>query len=226
MLAHEIAHVTQQHLLRAWESTGQMSIPSAAVLLAAIVLVWPLAAMRRRRRPSVVRRRFIQQQINFTRGNEQEADRVGIDILAQSGYEPRAMPSFFERMGKANRVYASKLPEFLMTHPVTSSRTRRRHGPRRTVSVPPDPEFLRYHLARMALAQRQNDRPEEAIRDLGQMLEDGRFRNETAVRYGMALAQIRANRLADAGATLDRLLGIHPEVVEFIVSRAGRGTAR
>ena len=77
----------------------------------------------------------------------------------------------------------------------------------------------------MALTQRQNDRPEEAIRDLGQMLEDGRFRNETAVRYGMALAQIRANRLADAGATLDRLLGIHPEVVEFIVSRAGRGTA-
>ncbi|MCB1728348.1 MAG: M48 family metalloprotease, partial [Gammaproteobacteria bacterium] len=38
VLAHEIAHVTQQHLLRAWESTGQMSIPSAAVLLAAIVL--------------------------------------------------------------------------------------------------------------------------------------------------------------------------------------------
>ncbi|HPE80970.1 MAG TPA: M48 family metalloprotease [Gammaproteobacteria bacterium] len=220
VLAHEIAHVTQQHLLRAWESTGQMSVPSAAVLLAAIVLGAAVGGDAAAAAAIGGQAALIQQQINFTRGNEQEADRVGIDILAQSGYEPRAMPSFFERMGKANRVYASKLPEFLMTHPVTSSRTADALGRAEQYPYRQTPEFLRYHLARMALTQRQNDRPEEAIRDLGQMLEDGRFRNETAVRYGMALAQIRANRLADAGATLDRLLGIHPEVVEFIVSRA------
>ena len=163
---------------------------------------------------------LIQQQINFTRANEQEADRVGIDILAHSGFEPRAMPSFFDRMGKANRIYASKLPEFLMTHPVTTSRTADALGRAEQFAYRQAPEDLRYQLARINLVQRQMDRPEEAVRELGLMLEDGRFRNEAALRYGIALAQIRAGQFDDAAKTLDRLLEQHPEVVEFVVSRA------
>ena len=103
VLAHEIAHVTQQHLLRAWESTSQMSIPSAAILLAAVVLGAAVGGDAAAAAAVGGQAALIQQQINFTRANEQEADRVGIDILAESGYEPRAMPSFFDRMGKANQ---------------------------------------------------------------------------------------------------------------------------
>ena len=220
VLAHEIAHVTQQHLLRAWESTSQLSIPSAAVLLAAIVLGATVGGDAAAAAAVGGQAALIQQQINFTRANEQEADRVGIDILAHSGFEPRAMPSFFDRMGKANRIYASKLPEFLMTHPVTTSRTADALGRAEQFAYRQAPEDLRYQLARINLVQRQMDRPEEAVRELGLMLEDGRFRNEAALRYGIALAQIRAGQFDDAAKTLDRLLEQHPEVVEFVVSRA------
>lgn len=220
VLAHEIAHVTQQHLLRTWESASRMSIPNAAILLAAIVLGATVGGDAAAAAAVGSQAAIIQQQINFTRANEQEADRVGIEILAGSGHEPRAMPSFFSRMGKANRVYASKLPEFLMTHPVTTSRTADAMGRAEQYPYRQTPEDLRYHLARANLVQRQIDRPEDAIRELSLMLEDGRFRNEPAVRYAIALAQVRANRPGEAAKMLDELLKNQPDVLEFIVARA------
>ena len=220
VLAHEIAHVTQQHLLRAWESTSQMSIPNAALLLAAIALGAAVGGDAAAAAAIGGQAAMIQQQINFTRANEKEADRVGIDVLANAGHEPRAMPSFFSRMGKANRVYASKLPEFLMTHPVTTSRTADALGRAEQYPYRQTPEDMRYHLARMYLLQKQIGQADDAIRELGLMLEDGRFRNEAAVRYGIAMAQLRAHRPDAAATALDKLLQDHPEVIEFTVARA------
>lgn len=220
VLAHEIAHVTQQHLLRAWESTSNMTIPNAAVLLAAAVLGATVGGDAAIAAAVGGQAALIQRQINFTRANEKEADRVGIDILASTGYEPRAMPSFFARMGKANRVYASKLPEFLMTHPVTTSRTADALGRAEQYPYRQTPEDMRYHLARTSLVQKRMPEPREAKRELQLMLEDGRFRNEAAVRYGIALAEIRANQDDAAAQRLDSLLEKHPQVTEFIVSRA------
>ena len=225
VLAHEIAHVTQQHLMRAWEATSQMSIPNAAILLAAIALGVAVGGDAAAAAAVGGQAALIQQQINFTRANEKEADRVGIDILANSGFEPRAMPSFFDRMGKANRVYSTKLPEFLMTHPVTTSRTADALGRAEQHAYRQTPEDLRYHLARINLVQRGFDRPEEAIRELTLMLEDGRFRSEAAVRYGIALAQLRAHRPKEAAQALDRLLESQPKIMEFVVARAMADTA-
>ncbi len=221
VMAHEIAHVTQQHLLRAWESTSQMSIPNAAILLAAIALGAAAGGGDAAAAAAVgSQAALIQQQINFTRANEQEADRVGIDILAEAGFEPRAMPSFFDRLGKANRVYATKLPEFLLTHPVTSNRTADALGRAEKFPYRQTADDLRYHLARINLIQRRFDRPQDAVRELRLMLEDGRFRNETAVRYGIALAKLRADQLDAAAQDIDALLVKQPDIVEFIVARA------
>lgn len=220
VLAHEIAHVTQQHLLRAWESTSQMSIPGAAILLAAIVLGATVggdaAAAAAVGGPAAL----LQKQINFTRANEQEADRVGIDILAESGFEPRAMPSFFSRMGKANRVYASKLPELLMSHPVTTSRTADALGRAEQYTYKQTAEDLRYHLARITLQQRAIATPQEAIQEFQAMLNDGRYRDEAAVHYGIALAHLRAKEYDAAASTLDQLMKTHPDTLEFIVTRS------
>ena len=220
VVAHEIAHVTQQHLLRAWESASRMSIPNAALLLAAIALGAAVGGDAAAAAAIGGQAALIQQQINFTRANEKEADRVGIDILNEAGFEPRAMPSFFARMGKATRVYDSKLPEFLRTHPVTTSRTADALGRAEQFPYRQNPQHLSYELARINLLQRQIPRPEDAIDELGGMLDDGRFRNESAARYGIALAQIRAKRLGDATGNLRQLQQMHPEVIEFIATLA------
>lgn len=220
VFAHEIAHVTQQHLLRAWESASALSVPNAALLLAAVVLGAAVGGDAAAAAAIGGQAALIQQQINFTRANEKEADRVGIDILANAGFEPRAMPAFFSRMGKANRVYASKLPEFLMTHPVTTSRTADALGRAEQFAYRQNTDDLRYQLVRMELTQRQAERPDDAVRELQLMLDDGRYRNQAAVQYGIARARLRAKQPREAAALLDTLLTAHPRTVEFIVSRA------
>jgi beta-barrel assembly-enhancing protease len=121
VLAHEIAHVTQRHLLRAYEAAQRMSLPTAAALLAAI-LIGSQDSQAGQAALVGLQAASAQYQINFTRANEHEADRVGIQTLVRSGIDPRGMPDFFERLHQQTRLYGNRLPEFLSTHPVTTSR--------------------------------------------------------------------------------------------------------
>lgn len=220
VLAHEIAHVTQQHLLRAWETASNMALPSAAILLAAIAIgvatgsdaglataTWGLGAQ-------------IQEQINFTRANEQEADRIGIDILADSGFDPNAMPAFFSRMGKANRAYATKLPEFLMTHPVTTSRTADAQGRAARYPARQVRDNLRFELARARITLRHIEHPLAHAAHLASQLQDGRYRNRLATEYERALSLLKGGRIAEADSILAHLLPASPDTMDFIVTKA------
>ena len=97
VLAHEIAHVTQKHLVRAYDSASRMSLPAAAAILAAILIGTQNSDAGAAALMSV-QAGAIQQQINFTRSNEHEADRIGMQTLARSEFDPMGMPGFFERL--------------------------------------------------------------------------------------------------------------------------------
>jgi predicted Zn-dependent protease len=126
VIAHEIGHITQNHLQRAFEASKKDAPLMALVLLGAIaagagahagdaagaVLMGGQGLM-------------LQRQINFTRKDEVEADRAGIQTLANAGYDPNAMAAFFERMQDTLRAGSGgdrDVPELLQTHPVTLSR--------------------------------------------------------------------------------------------------------
>ncbi|SFR63061.1 M48 family metalloprotease [Thiomicrospira sp. ALE5] len=121
VIAHEIAHITQEHLSRRFEQFEQGNITSFASLLAAI-LIGTLD-------PSAGIATFIggnslaiQNQLRFSRIHEHEADSVGIKLLAQAGYNPRAMAQFFDQLHQQHN-HSSRPPEVLLTHPVTERRT-------------------------------------------------------------------------------------------------------
>lgn len=122
VVAHEIAHVTQQHLLRAFEDSRKSSLPIALAMLGALV-----ATANRSDDASqaalISGVSLIQQRaINFTRYDEIEADRVGIQSLARAGYDPVAMADTFSTMQRVMRVNGIDVPEFLRTHPVDVNR--------------------------------------------------------------------------------------------------------
>lgn len=122
VLAHEIAHVTQRHHARMFAVGKSRSLSAAATILAAILIgqASPEAGQAALAAGLAATQ---QSTINFTRSNEIEADRIGIDILNSAEFDPSAMAESFEILQRKNRLNTSGLElEYLRTHPLDSKR--------------------------------------------------------------------------------------------------------
>ncbi|WP_115576617.1 M48 family metalloprotease [Xanthomonas campestris] len=128
VLSHEIAHVTQQHVLRGVERAQRDQIPILLGMLAAVVAAQQAGGNSSGDATMATITSAMglmqQRQIDYTRSNESEADRLGIRTLVRSGYDVDAMAGFFERMSVAMRANEGgySAPDFLQTHPVTTTR--------------------------------------------------------------------------------------------------------
>ena len=217
VVAHEIAHVTQRHIMRSFEDTQRLSGPATAALVAAAILGAQVSPQAGAAALAGVQAAAVQRQINFTRHNEQEADRIGIGTLARSGFDPHAMPVFFERLSKASRMYENNAPEFLRTHPVTSNRIADSLGRADQHPYRQRADDIRYFLVRATLRADSFDTPKHAISHFRSTLQDNRYRNEDAERYGLALSLLRAGDYAAARSELKRLLGKSPQQEAYII---------
>jgi len=220
VIAHEIAHVTQRHLMRGFEDQSQFSIPATALLVAAAILgaqVSPDAGMAA---IAGIQAATVQRQINFTRDNENEADRIGIATLAHAGYDPHAMAGFFGRLAQSGRLYANHAPEFLRTHPVTSNRIADALSRADEFGARQRPDSLGFQLVRARLRERSYSRAELAVTYFRDSLREGRYRSEIAERYGYALALLRARQFAAAQTEIAKLLAAAPDQAEFIILAA------
>lgn len=203
VLAHEIAHVTQKHIARRISATGRTSILATAAVLAAIMLgaggdAVPAAIMS-------AQGLAIQEQINYTRSNEYEADRVGLHFLAQAGFDPMGMPSFFEVLSREAGTPGSRAPEFLQTHPVSSARiaeTRERAERTEAGSVFESPA---YDLMRARIRALNARTAGDAVARFRADMEREGERATPATRYGWSLALMRAGRFSEAVPVLERL---------------------
>lgn len=221
VLAHEIAHVTQKHLFRAFHRAQQMSGPAAVALLAAVLLGAASGNADISKAGIVgVQGAAIQDQINYTRHNEEEADRVGISLLAKSKFDPRAMPAFFARMGKATQTYSSGVPEFLRTHPVTTNRIADSQSRAEKYPYTQRQEDLRYALLRAWLKAKSYPSAKQALTFFQNSLKTGRFRNREAEEYGYAIALTQARDYAQGRELLNRLLQHRPQIQEYRVALA------
>jgi predicted Zn-dependent protease len=208
VLAHEIAHVTQRHLMQAFQMVDNMSLTTTALVIAAVVLGAAtdnadlgMAAA------TGVQAGMLQRQINFTRANEQEADRIGIQTIAGAGFDPRAMPTFFHRMGKANRLYnRESLPEYLRTHPVTTNRIAESMDRAEAYPYKQYLDSVEYHLIRTTIREQKFKDPHEAVKFYRSSLQEGRYRSAEGQRYGLVRALIRTRDYQAARIELDKLL--------------------
>ena len=122
VMAHEIAHVTQRHIARGIRAQSKSAMASAAALLAAIIIGAATGSADAAQAGVVIAQgSAAQQQLNFSRSAEYEADRVGIAYMGAAGFDPRAMPSFFDTLNRKSGG-PGRVPEFLQDHPVTSNR--------------------------------------------------------------------------------------------------------
>jgi predicted Zn-dependent protease len=219
VIAHEMAHVTQHHLARSFEKASEMNLPATAAVIAAIILG--------AKDPNLGQAALAtsmastqQAQLDFTRANEQEADRVGMTLLASAGFDPEGMPDFFQRLQRETRYYGQGLPEFLSTHPVTSSRiadSRNRAAQLPPGHLDPDDDFP---LLKMRLEVHTSSDPAALAKRLADRLSSAPPAEAQSVRYGYALALARAGQFAAARKQLKPLLDENPARILYVEAAA------
>ena len=226
VLAHEIAHVTQRHLARAFDAAGRQGLQNTAALLAAILIGSQNseAGVAALHAASALN---LQQQINFTRANEKEADRVGIQTLAAAGFDPLGMPRFFEKLQKNAKLYGTQPPEFLSTHPVTTNRIAEAEARAQGYPAYEPADELLFQLMRAKLRVAGYESPRQVLADFRRY--HGRTGGESAVeRYEYALL-LAASREYDMAISVMR--GLHdadPDRLSYrlalgrILDQAGR----
>ncbi|HZR02506.1 MAG TPA: M48 family metalloprotease [Burkholderiales bacterium] len=196
VIAHEIAHVTQHHIARLFQQQKQAGIASLAAIAIAL-----LAA---RSSPDLASAAMagaqyatIQTGLNFTRDNEREADRVGVQILQRAGFDSTAMAAFLDRMQRAYRAYETNAPSYVRTHPLTYERiadVQNRVADLPYKQVPDSMDFL---LVRARL-QVLGGSPRDAIERFDDILKEKKTVHEVAAQYGLVFALLEAKDLARA----------------------------
>ena len=218
VLAHEVAHVTQRHLARRLHASQRQSILSTAIMLGAILAGAAGGSSDAVQGAiAVAQGTSAQQQINFTRSNEYEADRVGISALAAAGFDPQGMGSFFEVMSRGTTPMEYRLPEFLRTHPVSSARIAEARGRARSYQPVHTTDSINYGITRSRLLVASRDTPEAAV----DYFERESYELQSDVeRYGRAVAYLRAGRNNEANRIFEELANKDPEVIAYHIGLA------
>ena len=204
VLAHEISHVTQHHLARLINKSGQGQVTSILALAVAILAARSspdLAVGAAMAGQGVA----IQNQLNYSRDFEREADRIGLRLLERSAFDIRGMGSFFERLQKSGRLYENNAPGYLRTHPLTTERLADMGNRIQGRPYKQAADSLEFQLVRAKL-RAQDGTPRDAVLEFETRLKDRSFAgSEAAVRYGLAQAQLRDGNLAAAEKEMEQL---------------------
>jgi len=204
VLAHEIGHVEQRHIARMLAKQRDGTLIAIGALLLALLAARSGSSSSGDAAQAAVaagQAAAVQQQLNFSREAEREADRVGYQTLVAAGFDPAGMASFFARMQQGTRVYESAAPEYLRTHPMTVERMSDIQNRVRESKVRARPDSLDFHLVRARLRLLQDD-SNQALRDSAlyfrTQIESGSTSSIASAYYGLALAQLALNDFAPA----------------------------
>ncbi len=220
VMAHEIAHVSQRHLARMMADMKQSQYTSIGLILASVlagvaggggdVVGAGLATASASN---------VQNMLDFTRAHETEADAIGIISLAKSGFNPYAMPSFFEQMQKLTVSFSNKdIPEFLRTHPLTSNRisqakNRAAQYPKKTYS-----NSVTYQLVKQRIRVLTNANTRQVLAFYKDKVKAQP--SNSSLRYGYSLALYKHRQYKLAQQELKPLLTHDPDQVIYTLLKA------
>jgi len=218
VIAHEIAHLSQRHFSRRVEFQQKQQPLTLGSMLAGFVLMATAGGDAGMAALSAAQAAARDSALRYSRSNEAEADRIGMQTLVKAGMNPHAAPSMFERMLQISRYSTgNRVPEFLRTHPlsenrIADTRNRARQYPKKIQEVDLD-----YQLMRARVINQLSDTPEQAIAKFRSEL-DGSPRSPEAARYGLMLALTDAGRTDEAALILDSLWSRERDRLEYIIA--------
>jgi predicted Zn-dependent protease len=115
VMAHEIAHVAARH---AMENQGKAQAMNYG-MLAGIIFGGGILSTVLQNGGGIL---GMLGMMKFTRGAEEEADRLGVQYLYASGYDPTGMATMFEKLAAQNKKKPNTLAKLFSSHPQSLDR--------------------------------------------------------------------------------------------------------
>ena len=186
VLSHELAHLSQRHFARRMQRQKDRSLANSLMILGSIALA---GATSNPNALLVGQQAITQQNLSFSRGDEQEADRIGFKNMVLAGFDPKSTSYMFEKLQSLSRLSGSNELEFLRSHPLTKNRiadaqSRAQGYENKNYRNSIDYELIRNRsILHFAKASRQ------AVAIFEKEVEDAKSeREELAAYYGLGLA--------------------------------------
>ena len=221
VLAHEISHVTQRHISRQIGDQVPSSIQGGLILLGAILIgamsgnsdVVEAGAMVA---PSIMS----QNQIDFTRDMEVEADAIGIKTLGLAGYDPYAMSDFFEKLSTGSDPRNAQSTEFLRTHPTSVNRSAAAKKQARRMTVERKDESLGFELSKARIRHLDSSTPEKSYEYFSDKVNLNRSSNDLSDHqignlYGLAMSMVQLGLVDEAEPIIKKFLNEKHEFGHF-----------
>jgi predicted Zn-dependent protease len=204
VVGHELGHLIQKHIARSVSAGQKISI--GTMVAAALCLLAARSNSQGSQACAMVASAVpISQQLAYSRDFEREADRVGFEILRKGGFDVTAMPAFFERLERANRIYDNNVPVYVRSHPLTTERIADVRNRAQFAAYRQHADSLDFHLVRAKLRANMDnsvDGRRDALRYFSTQLAEKTYANEAAAHYGYAVALLASRDFAKAQAEL------------------------
>tara|TARA_Y100001978_G_scaffold120227_1_gene107136 strand:+ start:1457 stop:2887 length:1431 start_codon:yes stop_codon:yes gene_type:complete len=206
VIAHELAHLSQRHFARNVLKSKDSNLASALVTVSSIAI----ALISNNPNAMVVGPAILQQQnLRYSRLFEKEADRVGFINLINAGYNPKSMGEMFENMNDLRRLSGDLPPEFLLTHPLSSSRISDAFNAAENLSEEgTKKDSLEFSLMKARLEIYYETIPANAVRLFESKLSEN---PSDANMYGLSLAHKNNNNFTESEKFIDSLIDKHPK---------------
>ena len=209
VLAHELSHVTQRHISRLITQQNRQG----PLMIGAMIL----GALAASKSPDAANAMIVggqalaaQTQLNFSRDMEREADRVGLGIMSQAGFQPQGFVTMFEKLQQASRHNDNGSFPYLRSHPMTTERIAEMQSrqPLGRAAAPPTPTFE--HAMMVARARVFSYPGVDGLRAYvaeakGGDVATAPVTRQAGVFYGAALASARLRDAVAASGWLARL---------------------
>ena len=214
VLAHELAHLSQRHFARGLEARRSSSMVTLAGLLAGLVVAATVGGDAGMAAISASQAYAAESQLRYSRSNEQEADRIGLQTMERSGRDPAAAGDMFETLLSKTRYSGTRIPEFLLTHPVTEKRIADARGRSMGSSRRHYIEHPDYYLMQARAIVAMDSSTKISTTKFQTELKNNTLRPDAA-NYGLALAYLNAGEFIKAERLIAALLAEHPRQIAY-----------
>jgi predicted Zn-dependent protease len=221
VLAHEITHVSQHHLARAMEKARGSTLTTLATVAAALI-VGSATGQGDVAMGGVMAAQTLtmENQLGYSRDNEREADRIGIQVLHKSQFDPQAMPRFLTRMSKQQIDLLDGRFSYLRTHPINEERIA--DAKSRADDLPSSHyhHSLTFKLMQMRILALTGQYSPAKIKHFSLNNSHPTVDETLAQNYGYGLLLHRGRKLLDAEKVMSNLHQQHPDNILFALSLA------